>query len=303
MDSPKISIIVPIYNVEKYLHRCIDSILSQTFVDFEVLLIDDGSPDNSGKICEEYATKDSRIQVFHKTNQGVSSARQLGIEQAKGEYSIHVDGDDWIEYDMLENLYKTAINEHAKMVLCDFSTYNKRKLSVINQKPTSLFSDDVICNILTGKLTGSTCNKLIKHSLYKEYNILFPKDINYCEDAYVIIKILLNIEIISYLSKSYYNYVIHSQSITRKPSKIIFEQNMHFISELQKILPVDNQKIQNAFFATKVTTKKYMIYSQLYKYKEIKYIYPECKIPISYFIQTYLKNIIKSLFNIFTHYK
>ena len=101
---PQISVIVPVYNAEKYLHRCIDSILVQTFADFELLLIDDGSPDRSGAICDEYAQKDSRICVFHKPNGGVSSARNLGLDNAKGEWISFVDSDDEIPIDGLANL-------------------------------------------------------------------------------------------------------------------------------------------------------------------------------------------------------
>ena len=105
-DSPKISVIVPVYKAEAYLHRCVDSLLAQTFQDFEVLLVDDGSPDRSGEICDEYARKDSRVRVFHKENGGVSSARQYGMDHAQGEYTIHADPDDWVEPTMLEELYR-----------------------------------------------------------------------------------------------------------------------------------------------------------------------------------------------------
>lgn len=97
MNNPKISVIVPVYNVEKYLRRCIDSILAQTFTDFELLLIDDGSKDNSGDICDGYAMKDERVRVFHKKNGGVSSARNLGLDNAKGEWVSFVDADDYLD--------------------------------------------------------------------------------------------------------------------------------------------------------------------------------------------------------------
>ena len=103
-----ISVIVPVYNTEKYLHRCVDSILAQTFTDFELLLIDDGSTDSSGAICDEYAQKDSRVRVFHKENGGVSSARNLGLDKAKGKWVTFVDSDDWIKESFLNKLY---INE------------------------------------------------------------------------------------------------------------------------------------------------------------------------------------------------
>lgn len=97
MNNPKISVIVPVYNVEKYLRRCIDSILAQTFTDFELLLIDDGSKDNSRDLCDGYAMKDERVRVFHKKNGGVSSARNLGLDNAKGEWVSFVDADDYLD--------------------------------------------------------------------------------------------------------------------------------------------------------------------------------------------------------------
>ena len=99
-----ISVIVPVYNAEKYLHRCINSILAQTFVDIELLLIDDGSTDSSSVICDKYAKKDQRVRVFHKENGGVSSARNLGLDNAQGEWIAFVDGDDWVKETYLSNL-------------------------------------------------------------------------------------------------------------------------------------------------------------------------------------------------------
>ena len=114
---PQISVIVPVYNAEKYLHRCIDSILAQTFSDFELLLIDDGSKDNSGRICDEYAAKDSRIRVFHKKNGGVSSARNMGLDNAKGDWITFVDSDDWVKQDYL---YSMISQPDADLIMSSF---------------------------------------------------------------------------------------------------------------------------------------------------------------------------------------
>ena len=122
ITSPKISIIVPVYKAENYIHRCIKSLLSQTFTDFEILLINDGSPDKSGEICDEYAKSDKRIRVFHKENGGVSSARQCGIDNARGEYTIHVDPDDWVDPRMLEELYLKAVEEKMLVLPLVFNT-------------------------------------------------------------------------------------------------------------------------------------------------------------------------------------
>lgn len=105
MDKPKVSVIVPVYNAGKYLHRCIGSIMAQTYTDFELLLVDDGSTDGSGKICDEYAQKDSRIRVFHKENGGAASARNVGLDNACGEWIAYIDGDDWTAPTFLKNFY------------------------------------------------------------------------------------------------------------------------------------------------------------------------------------------------------
>ena len=110
MKHPQISIIVPVYNVEQYLQSCIDSIITQTYTDWELLLVDDGSPDRSGEICDEYAKKDNRIRVFHKRNGGVSSARNLGLDKAQGEWVTFIDADDYILSDFIKGLYKPIEN-------------------------------------------------------------------------------------------------------------------------------------------------------------------------------------------------
>ena len=117
--NPKISVIVPVYNTEKYLKRCIDSILAQSYSDFELLLIDDGSTDASPAICDEYATNDSRVRVFHKPNGGVSSARNLGLDNARGEWIAFVDSDDWIESEMLYLFISKAEKTDSDIVFCN----------------------------------------------------------------------------------------------------------------------------------------------------------------------------------------
>ena len=119
MSNPKISVIIPVYNAESTLRRCVDSVLAQTFTDFECLLINDGSKDKSGEICDEYARKDSRVKVFHKENGGVSSARNVGLDNARGEWVSFVDSDDWVEGDILESMYKTALLSGSSLVTCD----------------------------------------------------------------------------------------------------------------------------------------------------------------------------------------
>ena len=241
-DSPKISVIVPVYNVEQYLPRCIDSILAQTFTDFELLLIDDGSTDNSGKICDEYAFKNNRIRVFHKENGGVASARQLGIDKAQGEYSIHVDSDDWVDENMLEEMYNKVLSEQTDIVVVDYYVNYQNKEFYRKQE----FSQPLLKAILNGYVMGSLWNKLIKHSLYQKYSVQFCQDINYCEDVLVLVQILLNHDIsISYLNHAYYHYNRENlTSITRNYTQATYVERKNFYQELIKRLPANQYKIE-----------------------------------------------------------
>lgn len=181
---PSISVIIPVYKAEKYINRCVDSFLKQTFSDFEVLLIDDGSPDNSGKICDAYAKQDTRVKVFHKYNGGVSSARQFGLEYAVGKYIIHADPDDWVEPYMLEELYQNAKQNNSDMVICDFFINHFKTQKYIKQQPTALDYQIIQCDLFR-HLHGSCWNKLVKKSCFIQYNISFPLDLSFCEDLYV----------------------------------------------------------------------------------------------------------------------
>ena len=124
MENELISIIVPIYNVENYLRQCLDSIVSQTYQNFECLLINDGSSDNSADICREYIEKDSRFRYFEKENVGVSSARNLGIERSKGQYITFIDSDDWVDSEYLEVLYRALIEEKADIAITTYKQFN-----------------------------------------------------------------------------------------------------------------------------------------------------------------------------------
>ena len=225
METPKISVIVAVYKAEAYLHRCLDSLLAQTFRDFEILLVDDGSPDKSGEICDEYAEKDVRIRVFHKENGGVGSARQCGIDHAKGEYTTHVDPDDWVEPTMLADLYTKAKEEDADMVISDcYIEYQKRTIYQ-KQKPSSLAVKAVLADILvSGKIMVSLCGRLIRLSCYQNGHIIFPLNFVCGEDGVVLIKLLCNeISKVSYVPCAYYHYdrYINPNSLTKARTHVV----------------------------------------------------------------------------------
>lgn len=229
---PSISVISSIYNMELLLPRCINSILAQTFKDFELILIDDGSTDRSGVICDEYAVRDNRIKVIHKKNEGVSRARQLGIDLAQGEYTIHIDPDDWVEPEMLEELYMKAKDERADMVICDYFVNHGNREYHERQRPTALDATSVLHDIFKG-LHANCWNKLIKKSCYTRYGIKFPTNISYREDFCVITQLLLYPIRISYIDKAFYHYVQSQMSISYSQD----ERKLH-----DQLVVIDNIK-------------------------------------------------------------
>lgn len=159
-----ISVIVPVYNSELFLDRCISSVLSQTFVDFEVLLINDGSTDSSVTICERYEKEDSRIRFFNRSNHGVSATRQFGIDHCRGKYCIQIDSDDWIDNNCLELLYKKAIDTNSDIVYMGLIEEYLDK-SVLARVYKSNNIDDYLSALLNGKCWGTVWNKLVLKSL------------------------------------------------------------------------------------------------------------------------------------------
>ena len=299
---PKVSIIVPVYKAEAYLHRCVDSILAQTFTDWELLLIDDGSPDRSGEVCDEYAKKDTRIRVIHKENGGVSSARQRGLDESIGEYTIHADPDDWVEPTMLAEMYQKAKDEDADIVMTDFFQNKGRCQEYIGQKPKDINRKEVLRELLFQQLHGSCWNKLVRRVCYSRYGICFPYGMCCWEDLYVNVSLLTNDVKIAYLPKAFYHYdcAENQNSLVRKPTKQTVLSQKYFIETLGPVLEVSYKE---AFYKMKVQTKDLAWRYDVMNEYEFKALFPEIRDRyISDFSKT--KNIIK-LFVIlsFRHYK
>ena len=204
--TPKISVIFPVYNTEKYLRRCIDSILSQTFTDFELLLIDDGSKDSSGTICDEYAAKDNRVRVFHKANGGVSSARNLGLDNVKGEWITFVDADDFIPCDSLKSLYN---NNSEDLIIGHFQYHNSDDLfglpcgeSYVEQKDFGKF---LSLNIDSTLFRVPWC-KLYKSEIIDKQNLRFNCSLVFGEDTIFVNSYLLHSNSIRVCKEYCYNY-------------------------------------------------------------------------------------------------
>lgn len=212
---PKVSIIVPIYNVEKYISKCLESILNQTFTDFEAILIDDGSPDRSVEIINKY--NDSRIKLFRKDNGGLSDARNYGLERANGDYIVFVDSDDWIEADFLDDCISYLdSNKKVDLIILgyikDFEDKDERiiKSEVITpeSKLFCISEKNIEFNSQVVDLMGYSVNKVYRRSLLKKGNFKFKKDITLVEDSLFNFDVFSIVSNILFLDKAYYHYRI-----------------------------------------------------------------------------------------------
>ena len=183
----EVSIIVPVYQVEKYIRQCVDSILAQTFTDFELILVDDGSKDGSGQICDEYAAMDRRVKVIHKENGGLSDARNRGMDQAAGNYFMFIDSDDYIAPTMLECLYKNILIEDADLAICNFLYFfenDRKKDFSTSMKSEVLCAKEIFYNRKNERCYGIwtvAWNKLYKKETFGEVRFRFGK---YHEDEF-----------------------------------------------------------------------------------------------------------------------
>ena len=200
-----ISVIIPIYNVEKYLPRCIDSILSQTFTNFEILLIDDGSTDLSGKICDEYAKFDTRIRVFHKKNGGVGSARNVGLNSAKGEWICFCDSDDYVLENWLMNFSHFCSNS-IDIILSGYISSDKTNTRSINLNCYKT-KDELISNIGTKEIWGYLWCKCFKKEIINKYNLRFNTNYKVWEDAVFIYKYFKYVNTFKIIKSTEYFYI------------------------------------------------------------------------------------------------
>lgn len=232
MKKPVITVIVPIYNVEKFLPRCIDSILNQSYEKFELLLIDDGSSDKSGIICNEYRKKDSRIKVIHQENKGVSYSRNIGVKHASGDYISFVDSDDIIKRDYLEYLLYLIQKFHCKISVCDFQIF--RYIDEIRDEKgnrEALFSvKDVLESMLYDDIYFiSPWGKLYERSLFK--NITYPEGKIY-EDIATTYKLYCKVDNVACGYQKKYLYYTRDESLTKKKFSI---DQFHYIESTKQM--------------------------------------------------------------------
>lgn len=264
-----VSVIVPVYNAKHTLKRCIDSIAGQTLQDVEVILVDDGSTDGSGQECDKYAENDKRIQVIHKENGGLVSARKAGVRAAKGKYIGYVDSDDWIEPCMYESLYDIAVKDDADMVCSGYileGNYISKEYDTI---PEGCYTGDKRRELLDSLifnmnerdlgLRGSLCCKLFRREMIETVQEKIPDEISYSEDKLCVLTFALECKCISVVRQAWYHYIINNASMTQAP-------NTDYLSKVNAVYKYlvslyshpdfsDNMRAQAELYITQILIK------------------------------------------------
>lgn len=253
MEKQLISIIVPIYNVEDYLRQCLDSILEQTLSHFEVILVNDGSPDSSGDICREYVEKDSRFHYFEKENGGLSDARNYGIERARGEYLTFIDSDDYIDPLHLEYLYNTLMNNDADISVSNYMNYHTSIATFYlhtfgDYYEKNYSSEELLDNLAIlerNDLSFSTIwGKLYKRSVFSF--LRFPKGV-IGEDVALIYKIYTQVQKIVYFHKDTYIYRENESGITKSKIYPLVTAQLNHVAERLALLAIMGYDVTRHF--------------------------------------------------------
>jgi len=290
------SIIVPVYNDDLHLPRCLDSILSQTYREYECILINDGSTDNCPAICDDYSKKDKRISVFHKKNEGISKTRQFGLDHAKGSYIFFIDSDDWIELSCFDNVYQTIKDENADILYIDFyneSSNGKEKTCI--QKPCVNDNDKAIKQIVKGELFSCLWNIVLKRDFYINNKLRFHETVNYGEDTLFIVEALFSKPIIKKIDGTFYHHTFNRNSFTQHNKKAKFIERIKFIEQLNLLFEKYNRLDLKKYNFIPINDKYEMLKSGIFSKEEYHKLF-DIKINIGYLTQYgVLKYIIMSL--------
>jgi glycosyltransferase involved in cell wall biosynthesis len=266
--SIQISVIVPVYNADLYIKLCVSSILSQTIKDIQVILVDDGSTDRSGMLCDEFAASDSRVKVIHKMNEGAASARNAGIEVALGEYIGFVDADDWIEQDMYEVMLSNAKEYNSDAVFCDYIAESSTKIQTVNVNSgrQHIYDKQEIKEIFLPYFFGYKYNELSNYKNYctfADYNsyiwlciykrdiikkaaITFPSErIYFNEDNLFNLSFIYNSKVITHVEKYFYHYRTNESSFTKTFNHKYFENKLNKYDYLQNF--IINNNLENSY--------------------------------------------------------
>jgi len=254
MSTPKVSIIVPIYKVEKYLIRCLDSIINQTLKELEIILVDDGSPDACPSICNEYSNKDKRIKIIHKKNEGLGFARNSGLEIAVGEYIAFVDSDDFVSITMYEKLYNLAVLNKLDAIYCGFNLIRKSgEIKSFNQvEDFKVFDGRFEVDPFLFEMIGSnpsyhsdmrylmsSCLSLYSNKIISKYNIKFHSEREFIsEDLLFNMDFLINVKRIGLASDIFYNYCYNGESLTKTYNVNRFKEQKKLYCEIERKMKI-----------------------------------------------------------------
>ena len=235
----KISIIIPVFNVEKYIKRCVLSILKQSFTNFELIIINDGSSDSTEAICRQMMESDSRIHVLSQKNKGVSAARNLGLKNAVGKYIVFIDGDDYIEAGYLNELYNSIIQTSAQMAICGYNiVFEDGKIDkVLAGKDILLENTELLLSIYQRKYSGGYLwNKIFLRDIIVDYNLKFDESIKIEEDLLFVMRYMLCVSTGIYINRPLYNYVQRDTSaIHLLKNKRMMDKRIHNFMELNSV--------------------------------------------------------------------
>lgn len=269
---PLISVIIPVYNAQKYIRGCIESVLSQDYPNFEILLIDDGATDASGAICDELSYNDDRIKVFHKKNGGSSSARNLGLMKAKGEWITFLDADDKLTNDALSSLLSLT-TENIDFVIGDFD-YTLHGIITEYYHPDCYERKEFIRNFISSDWV-IICGSLIKRELFSKNDICFPESINFSEDFYTITKVLNAAKNIAHLNKVVYHYNRDNEdSVTHNPAERDNHQRKAFLLCLDYLSSLKDFELFEEGTCWKLLQAEQSIVLNKHKLKEFARSYP-----------------------------
>ena len=277
MLKSKVSIIVPVYNAETTIVKMVKSILDQREAGFELILVDDGSQDNSGRICDEYAARDSRVRVIHQSNAGVSAARNAGIEAACGEYIGFVDADDWIDPGMYERMLQEAARTGADVVMCDAVTAysdGRTEADTITQlsENTVLQKADFDPNRLL-EMAGSACRCIYRKKLLDAYNIRFPRGVKFSEDRIFNLYAFGRANTIAYIKEPYYYRYVNAESAVHRFHADYYEAYTAAAKEIEKAIQVawdDDADLKRAYLGQLIAGAEMAICNYYYKSSPMK---------------------------------
>lgn len=284
-----VSMIVPIYNKEPYLKQCIDSILHQTYQNLEIILIDDGSIDNSFSICKEYAKKDKRIKLYHQENKGVSEARNKGLKHATGEYLSFVDADDFIEPNMIENMLKKLKTQQSDIVVCNFERMGK---SYYKKEDRLLEKSEIYEAIFY----TSCCNKLYKKTLFKKEKF---GNYSYAEDMMLNFHILKKVNKIYFnFSSVYYHYNNHSNSLSNTNNL----KKLESLKQLDEMIEfLKENKLDNLY--QRMLVYHFILFGETLYFVKQKKVSKEDLKPYEELFQHYKKEIKKEKLSLYNRMK